>query len=159
MNKLNIGSGEDYREGWINMDIRDNLKVDVVHDFNIFPYPFPSGFFNEVEMRMVLEHTDYPIKTLKELCRICKKRARIHLTVPHAFSYANHSDLQHNNSFTEHTFSEWHLIEYGLDQLRLIKITFSWDYRYKKYVPFKKYLKIYFNGIYDNIHFELEVVK
>lgn len=157
--KLNFSAGEDYRGGWVNTDIRGNVKTDVVMDFNKFPYPFPDNYFNEVEMHMVLEHTTYPIETLREISRICADGAKIRVTVPHANSYANNSDIQHKSTFTEHTFSDWHLIEYELNNLKLNGLTFSWDYKYKSYIPFKKYLKIYLNGIYDNIHFEFKVVK
>ena len=157
--KLNIGCGEDYREGWINLDIRDNIKTDIKHDLEKYPYPFKSNTFDEVEIRMVIEHIKEPIKFLKEICRICKNKAKIHISTPHANSYAQYSDLQHRNFFTENTFDNWHLIEYELNQLKLLNTWFSWDYKYKKFIPFKKLLKIYFNGIYDYIHFEFEVRK
>jgi len=34
MNKLNIGCGKDYREGWINLDYDKDLKKDVSFNLN-----------------------------------------------------------------------------------------------------------------------------
>ena len=108
----------------------------------------------------ILEHLQYPIKTLKELIRISKDNAIIKVLVPHANSYANITDLQHKNNFTENTFSKTCLREYELEQVELIKIKFIFnENKWKKCIPFKKYLKIYFNGIYDNILFEFIVKK
>ena len=108
----------------------------------------------------VLEHLQYPIKALKELTRISKNNAIIKILVPHANSYSNISDLQHKNNFTENTFCEESLREYELEELELIKKKFAFkENQWKKYIPFKKYLKIFFNGIYDNILFEFKVKK
>lgn len=159
MNKLNLGSGEDYREGWTNLDCRNNVKLDVYHDLNEFPYPFKENTFDYVLIKQVLEHVDNPIKVLKEMVRICKNGSKIKIYVPHATSYAYFSGIEHKGLFTEHTFSKKHLKEYELENLELKKFKFDFKNKYKKYIPFKKYLKIYFNGIYDDLYFEFEVQK
>ena len=43
--KLNLGSGTDFRQGedWINLDYNSQYHPQVVHDLNVFPYPFESG--------------------------------------------------------------------------------------------------------------------
>jgi len=55
MKKLNLGCGEDYKEGYINLDILDNEFVDVIHDLNKFPYPFKDDEFGEIYIHHVLE--------------------------------------------------------------------------------------------------------
>ena len=37
MDKLNLGCGEDYRKGWINLDSRDNIRKDIKWNLNKFP--------------------------------------------------------------------------------------------------------------------------
>ncbi len=157
--KLNLGCGDDYKEGWINVDFRDNIKTDVKHDLNKIPYPFKENSINVIFMKQVLEHLDHPIKILKELIRICKNGAKIMIYAPHATSYAHISGIEHRGLFTEHTFSEHHLKEYELENLKLIKQKFFFVNKWKKFIPFKKYLKIFLMGLYDDLYFEFEVKK
>lgn len=158
---LNVGCGKDYKKGWINLDFRtNNIKIDVQHNLNKFPYPFQDNTFDKVLMQMVLEHVEKPIKVLKEITRICKDKATITIIVPHAFSYANISNIQHKSNFTEHSFIKSQLIEHSLEsELECVKTKFIFKNKWKKYVPFKRCLKIYLNGIYDDLYFELNVKK
>ncbi len=159
MKKLNLGCGDDYKDGWINLDFRDNIKIDVKHDLNEIPYPFKKDSIDLVLMRQVLEHLEHPLNVLKELTRICRNGARIMIYVPHATSYAHISGIEHKGLFTEHTFSEHHLKEYELQDLKLVKQEFSFVNKWKKLIPFKKYLKIFLMGLYDDLYFEFEVRK
>ena len=51
MKKLNLGSGFDYKRGWINVDINNKdiygrkIKIDVKHDLNKSPWPFKKNEF------------------------------------------------------------------------------------------------------------------
>ena len=102
------------------------------------------------------------LKTLNELIRVSKDNAIIRIIVPHSTSYANFSDLQHKNNFTENTFCKDHLKEYELENLLPLKVKFlyrSSRNKWKKLVPFRKYIKVFFNGIYDEILFEFRVKK
>ena len=158
--KLNIGSGEDYKEGWLNVDCRENVRSDLKLDLNKFPYPFKDSTFNEVFMSMIVEHLNEPIKCLKEIARISKNGAKIKVIVPHASSYANLTDIQHKTNFTENSFNPELLKEYELEELKLIKKRFLFPKnKWKRYIPFKKYLKIFFNGVYDDLLFEFLIKK
>jgi ubiquinone/menaquinone biosynthesis C-methylase UbiE len=159
MKKLNLGCGEDYKEGWVNLDCRKDIKIDVNWDINKTPLPFKENTFDEVLIKMILEHAENPFNVLKEIIRISKKDAKITVIVPHADSYAAKSDLQHKNFFTENTFDEWHLSEYELTNLKLIKKEFIFVNKWKKYIPFKKYFKIYLKGIYDDLLFQFKILK
>lgn len=46
--KLNFGCGKDIRKDYINADITTLEGVDKIFDFNVFPYPFLDGEFNEI---------------------------------------------------------------------------------------------------------------
>ena len=41
--KLNFGSGEDYREGYVNIDWNPLAEPDIQHDLNKYPYPFENN--------------------------------------------------------------------------------------------------------------------
>ena len=124
-----------------------------------FPYPFKENTFEEVYANHVLEHLNDPIKVLRELIRICKNGARIIINVPHAYTYAQVASIQHKANFTEHSFVPEHLKEYDLEQLKLVKQEFTFINQWKKMIPFKRYLTIFLNGVYDDLHFEFQVKK
>lgn len=90
--KLNIGSGSDYREGYINLDfsnISSNgnpIKVDVVHNFLKAPLPFEDNSIDEIIFRETLEHLNRVngLRVLKDIYRVMKPGAKLDLTVPPA---------------------------------------------------------------------------
>lgn len=160
--KLNLGSGFDYRKGWVNVECAPTRPADIRHDLDKFPYPFKKNTFDEVVMINVLEHLREPIKCLKEVIRISKDKAILKVVVPHAHSPSAFGDLQHRNFFTEHTFKEHILEEYGLSQLGEPEIRFvsmskkNW---WKRYIPFRRYLNLFFMGLYDEIEFKFTIKK
>ena len=87
MKKLNLGSGDKRMPGFLNLDKFDTFKPDIVHDLEIFPYPFLDNEIDEIKLIHVLEHigqsADVFIKIIKEIYRICCDQANIHISVPH----------------------------------------------------------------------------
>lgn len=92
MRRLNFGCGEDYREGWVNLDVAKLPRVDVVHDMNRFPYPFQDGEFDHVLARHVLEHVPHHLPGLskdgflvvmEEMHRILKPGGTLEVISPH----------------------------------------------------------------------------
>jgi ubiquinone/menaquinone biosynthesis C-methylase UbiE len=158
MRKLNLGCGKDYKKGWTNVDVI-GVKKDVKHNLNKVPYPFRKNTFDEILMKMVLEHLDDPIKVLKEIVRISANNAKLTIIVPHATSYANFTDIQHRTNFKENSFNKDLLEEYELRELKLKKIEFLYRNKWKKFIPFKNILKIFYNGVYDDILFEFKIKK
>jgi len=154
-----LGCGGNYLKGWINLDIREDIKADKIHNLEEYPYPFKKNQFNEILVKMVLEHVKDPIKMLNELTRISKNRGRIKIIVPHATSYANFSNIVHKINFTEDSFQKPLLEEYELKEIILKKKEFIYQNKWKRYLPFKNILKIFFMGIYDDLFFEFEVKK
>ncbi len=102
--KLNIGAGNDAREGWMNHDGADLPGIDMVHDLNIYPWPWKSNSIDEILILDVLEHLNDFVKAMEELHRILKVGGRVTIRVP----YWNHScayiDPTHKRGFHEHTF-------------------------------------------------------
>jgi len=104
--KLHLGCGEKYRGGWVNQDIGDRdiygnkIKVDIIHDLDKFPYPFPDNYFEEVFMDQVLEHLDNPQRVVKELVRICRNGAIIKIQTPHFSHFKAFLDPTHKHFFS-----------------------------------------------------------
>jgi len=104
--RLNIGSGPDYRKGWVNLDYNSNYNCDVVHNLDKFPYPFKKGEFDFIYCSHILEHVSDLFKTLDELDRITRKGGLIHIRVPHFSNGNGYNDLTHRRFFGWFTFSQ-----------------------------------------------------
>ncbi len=102
--KLNLGCGNDIREGFVNLDCTGLDGVDVVHDLNVLPLPFEDDRFEEILCLDVLEHIDY-VPLLKECLRILRPQGKIIVEVPHFASNNNFVDPTHRNRFSVKTFN------------------------------------------------------
>jgi len=98
MKKLNIGSGNDIMQNCINLDRVKKEGVDVIHELNKFPYPFPDNHFDVIYAYHIIEHLDSVDIVLKELYRILKKEGLLYIRVPH-FSNASAYDPYHKGYY------------------------------------------------------------
>lgn len=112
--KLNLGCGRNILKGWINLDISKEVKPDVCHNLNEFPYPFKDNKFDYIFADNVLEHLDNLIPTLEELSRITKESGTIEIIVPLAPTMHSFRDPTHKLFFTYRTF-EYFLKDSGFD--------------------------------------------
>ena len=104
--KLNLGCGLKPLPDHINVDIVAEVKPDVIHDLNRFPYPFADSSFTEICAYDVVEHVEDMAAFFLEIWRVGRPGAKVKITTPH-FSC--------NNSFMDPTHRR-HLSY------------FSWDY-------------------------------
>jgi predicted SAM-dependent methyltransferase len=102
---LDVGCGNRKHPGSIGIDINPDTDVDIVHDLNIFPYPFEDSLFDEIYMDNVLEHLDNIISVMEELHRISKKGGSIKVIVPYFRAKWAFIDPTHRHFFTTDSFS------------------------------------------------------
>jgi SAM-dependent methyltransferase len=85
--KLNLGCGSVILKDFVNVDKFDFYKPNIVHDLEVFPYPFQDNSVDEIILSHVLEHIgqipDVFNEIIKELYRICRNGSLINITVPH----------------------------------------------------------------------------
>ena len=90
--KLNLGSGEFRKEGYVNNDYYSVSKPDILHNLNDFPYPFNDNEFNLIEADHVLEHLENPFTVMRELHRISVDNALLKIKVPHFSRGLTHAE-------------------------------------------------------------------
>jgi len=105
--KLNLGCGEDVREGYVNVDFEKVKGVDVVLDLNDKKSwkKFKDNQFDEILMRSVIEHLDDIFEIMKEIRRIARPGAVIKIRTPHYSSIHAWTDIQHRNAFGVQSFT------------------------------------------------------
>jgi SAM-dependent methyltransferase len=103
MRKLNLGSGGNYLDGYVNVDNNAHFKADINHDLNLYPYPFNDSEFDEVLASHIIEHLDDPLDFLQEIYRLAKNDAKIIIKCPH-FS-GNWFHPRHKSAISSKLFS------------------------------------------------------
>jgi SAM-dependent methyltransferase len=102
---INLGCGRTRIPGSIGVDVAPiEGCVDVVHDLNVTPYPFPDNHADEVHFYHVLEHLDDPVAKLEEIHRILKPNGVLYMRVPHFSSSGAFTDITHKRPFSYYSF-------------------------------------------------------
>ena len=106
--KIDLGGGSNPQPGFINMDIRALPGVDVVHDWDDIPWPFPDSCATIIIAGHVVEHVNPNkfgfINWMNECWRILKYDGQLMLTTPFAGSLGFWSDPTHVNPCTNRTW-------------------------------------------------------
>jgi SAM-dependent methyltransferase len=125
MRKLNLGSGEFLKPGFVNVDLYSVTRPDVVHDLSSFPYPFADNEFDHVESDHCLEHLPNPFGVMREIHRIAKPGATVIIRVPHfsrGFTHAEHKagfDVTFPYYFRKDFKGGYQGVEFDTDAVRL----------------------------------------
>jgi len=130
---LEVGCGNRKTPGAIGVDINPNSQADVVHDLDVFPYPFSDNEFDLIICRDILEHVVDFVRTVEEIWRIARPSARVEVNGPFMSSVNYFSDPTHRRAFTSHSFdyfvpgSAMHEYRYSKATFRLISVEYDRD--------------------------------
>ena len=102
---LNLGSGVDYKQGWVNLDYNSRYSPDIIHNLDVLPYPFKDNEFDGIYCSHILAHVTDLHKTLKELHRILKPGGTIKIRTPHFSNPHNFTDPTVKRYFSWNTFN------------------------------------------------------
>jgi predicted SAM-dependent methyltransferase len=152
MKSLNLGCGNDYREGWVNVDV-GNCKKDVEHNLENFPYPFQDSEFSTVLMQHCIEHIsreNFP-KCVRELHRVTAAGGKIYISAPYYLSRNAFTDFTHKNFMTEESFAYFDKNH----PLRELGIIYGLNFEFNVTVGLDR------DRFHPevNVHYELEVIK
>jgi len=103
--KIHLGCGNDYKEGYVNIDLSKEVKPDKVWDLEKTPLPFKENFVEEVLANHVLEHIRNFIPLMHDLHRICKSGALIKIRTPFYSTWGQYNDPTHVRFFSPFTFN------------------------------------------------------
>lgn len=145
---LNIGCGNTRIPGTIGID-RTEIEdyVDVAHDLDVVPYPFPSESIDKIHFYHVLEHLHEPIRKLEELHRLLKSNGIIHMRVPHFSSMGAFTDLTHVRPFG---YTSFDCLEEGHGQHYYTSANFKIIRKEIKYFGFYPNTGVYEKYVHQN---------
>jgi len=105
--KLDLGCGISLKEGYVGLDKRKLEGVAVVHDLEVFPYPFEDDTFAEIRGYHIIEHIKpwFTIDFMDELWRIMEPNGLLVLDMPYAGTNSFWQDPTHINGCIELTFT------------------------------------------------------
>lgn len=161
---LDLGCGPFGKiDGSIGLDILNAPHVDVVHDLDVYPYPFDDDTFDQIEMSHIIEHILQPSKAMDEIHRMSRPDALVRIVTPHYTSQLSYGDLTHYHHFGHVTFT--HLCNSGKFRLERSHIVFTDFYRVigvsclANWFPrrWEKYASFVLPGMY--VEADLRVVK
>lgn len=117
--KLNLGCGKKHFADHINLDVVQAVNPDIVHDLNIYPYPFADSRFDEIVVYDVIEHIGDVPSFMREIWRLGRSGAKVIITTPHfsaANSYTDPTHQRHLGYFSLDYFTAGHPLNfYGSD--------------------------------------------
>lgn len=105
--RLNLGSGSAPREDMVNVDLVALPEVDVVHDLDVAPWPWPDGSVGEIVAQDVFEHVSNPIVFMTESHRVLETGGGLLIKSPHWKHQDAYTDPTHKRFCTEHTWDYW----------------------------------------------------
>ncbi|MBN1893891.1 class I SAM-dependent methyltransferase [bacterium] len=162
MKILDLGCGARTKmEGATGLDIRPAPHVDVVHDLNSYPYPFPEDEFDRIEASHIIEHIHRPLYFMNEIHRMAKPGATVRIITPHYSSQLSYGDLEHFHHFGYISFLT--LQNTGLFHIKKHKLYFTDLYKVLgiqwlanlKPRRWEKYFCFRFPALYVEILFEI----
>ena len=101
--KLHLGCGNDYKEGYFNCDLSEQVNPDKVINLEK-PLPFENDSVDEIIAYHILEHINNFIPLMHEIHRVCKKGAKIFIKTPFYTGWGQYNDPTHVRFFSIYTF-------------------------------------------------------
>jgi SAM-dependent methyltransferase len=95
--RLDLGCGQNKKEGFLGVDAEKAPGVDVVHDLRVHPWPWADSSVDEIYSSHFLEHLDGPerIALMNEVYRVLKPGATAQFIVPYYSSQRAFQDPTH----------------------------------------------------------------
>lgn len=105
--KINVGCGNDKKEGYLNIDSEASAKPDKKVNLDKYPWPFKANSCDEFYCSHVLEHLQEPVKAINEMHRILKKGGELVVIAPFYASPGAFYDLTHKHFFGYRSFDSF----------------------------------------------------
>lgn len=93
--KLNLGCGEAKKEGYVNIDNREEVNPDLLVDLEEAKLPYRTSSVDEIYTSHLLEHIHNFIPLMEELYRVLKPNGKVVIYAPYGLSEGGIGDPTH----------------------------------------------------------------
>lgn len=128
--RIDIACGGAKAEGWTGIDIADIEGVDIVHDLNVFPWPFEDNSVDAARCSHYIEHVVDLISFMNELHRVMKPGAICEIWAPYYTSRRCWQDPTHVRAISETSFLYYNQDWVKSSNLGHYGITADFDFSY-----------------------------
>ncbi len=139
--KINLGCGQDYRPGWLNIDVREAVSPDMVVDLEQTPWPLESDSAQLILLKDVLQCLGRDgqsfLSIMSELYRIAKPDAVVEIHAPHPMHRDFIADPTHVRPIVPEVFQSFDL-----------NVVEQWQAAKSPRTPFASYLEVDFETTY-----------
>jgi len=137
---LNLGSGKDFRQDYLNADIQESKKPDWVLDITKVLWEetistrfgeikVEQGMFDSITANDVLEHIPDLVKAMTNCKDLLVEGGEFHIHVPYDLSLGAWQDPTHVRAFNENSwlyYTDWHWYlgwkdKFVVKELQLVK--------------------------------------
>ena len=163
--RVHLGCGKVYKDGWVNCDMVKDVKADKYFDLEVFPWPLPDDYADEILLDQVMEHLSNTLRAMEEMHRILKPGGIVRINVPYAKSDCAYQDPTHRKFFTEKTMdyfledSPWNFYSrcrFKKLRAELTTIDITPSLKLRNLLPFRNKLRWFLWNMYDGVSFELQ---
>lgn len=169
--KIDIGCGNNKKEGFYGIDHFAFPAVDKVFDFNNPAWPLPDSHFEYARISHVIEHVRETQIFLTEIHRICEHGAEVYFETPHFSwidSWNDPTHLWHFSSGWYRRLEKGEYLSYQTGEYELIESRIEFNTSMRSWIP-RLIVKIMGQETYEryyafifparNIHTRLRVLK
>jgi len=131
-------------EDWIGVDKVVTPDVNIVHNLNIYPWPFEDNSVDEVNCSHYIEHIPHDVNNgkdldgliqfMNELYRILKPGGKATITAPYYTSIRTYGDPTHCRAICDWTFLYYNTEWRKANKLEHMGITCDFDATYDYYI-------------------------
>lgn len=134
--KVNLGSGKNYMQGYVNIDINPMWEPDVVADIS---EAFPIGYelwenCDEIVAQDVLEHIPDLIAAMTNCLNLLKEGGIMNISVPYDLSLGAWQDPTHVRAFNENSwlyYTDWFwYLGWNKHRFEMVKLDFVVNDKY-----------------------------
>ena len=155
MKKLNIGCGHDKRPGYINLDIAQEVKPDIVHDISD-GLPFADNTFDIIYSSHCIEHVtpDRWSYVLDEIMRVAKPDCILELMLPFD-NIKKRTNIGHYRTFGWWSFTQY----YADEKIRGYYRPWKLQQLHREATIIEKIFFLTFPILKKEIYFKFRVIK
>lgn len=134
--KLDLACGQRKREGFLGVDRLQLDGVDIVHDLDVFPWPWEDDSVEEINCMHYLEHVPDLIPFMDECYRILAPGGTMFVIAPYYASVRATQDPTHKRAISEMSFMYFNKGWRDTNLLDHYQITCDFDFTYGyQFVP------------------------